>query len=331
PAQRRFYDRLRSDLAAAHPRWTVALGFPLPFEGGSGSRATTSLEAETNKNREQLSALIGLVSEDYFKTLGVALKSGREVGSEDRADGPKVAVVNAAFAKRWWPAREAVGQEFAAGFGGRITVIGVVADSRSRQLDAPPEPMFYLPYRQLALPYLTLLIRTSDGLGDVVRQVRSTVKTIDPNLPIGEARPFAETIDRAVAAPRFRTSLLGGFAALALLLGAVGVYGLLSYLVTIGRREVGIQLALGATPGRVVWRTTWRGLRLAIGGIGLGLIGSVVLTRFLSGFLYEVRPIDPATLAMVSAVLALVAFAASYVPARRAAAVDPAISLRDDA
>ena len=143
-AQERFYGQLRTALVAAHPRWTVSLGFPLPFAGSSGSSATTSLEPETNQNRERLSALIGLVSEDYFKTLRISLQAGREVGDQDRADGSKVAIVNVAFAKRWWPGRGAVGQVFNAGMGGRITVIGVVADTRSRRLEQAPEPMVYL-------------------------------------------------------------------------------------------------------------------------------------------------------------------------------------------
>lgn len=331
-AQIRFYDQVRAELVARHPRWTVSLAFPMPLGNGSGSRTTVSLRPGSDRSREEISVLFGMVSGDYFRTLGIPVVAGREFGEQDQPNSAPVVILNLALAERLWPGQNPVGRQFSPDLGSAeiATVVGVVANTRSRRLDEPAEPMVYSPYRQLLLPYLSLLVRSTEPEGSVVKAVREVVTTIDPDLPLGKIRPLTDVVAGTIAAPRLRVVLLGSFAALALVLGAIGIYGLLTFLVTVRRREVGIRLALGATPARVVRRTVGEGLRLTVMGLILGLAVSFGVSRFLSGFLYQVRPADPLTLSLAVLVLGLVAVGASYLPARRAAAVDPAIALRDD-
>jgi predicted permease len=303
--------------------------FPVPLESGTGSSFTVR-RTPTAGPDEQYQSLIGLVSPGFFETLGVALLSGRDFSLLDRANGARVAIINAALAKRLWSKEEPIGQAFYLGFPEPFTVIGVVADVRSRRLDEAPDPTVYVPYHALMLPYLTLLVRSSEPMAAVVDQVRLGVRAVDPMLPLGEVRPFTRVVTNAVAAPRFRTLLLGGFAALGLVLGSIGVYGLLSYLVNIRRRDLAIQLALGASPAHAVRQMVWSGVRLAVVGIGLGVGASWIFARLMTGLLYGIAPRDPATFAGSALGLGLVALLASYLPARRAARIDPLTVLRQD-
>jgi predicted permease len=328
-SQIRFYDALEREVAARLPRARASLVFPVPLESGTGSSFTVR-RTPTAAPEQEYQSLIGLVSPGFFQTIGVPLLQGRDFSALDRANGARVAIINAALAKQLWPNEEPIGQTLYAGFPRPFTIVGVVGNIRSRRLDVVAEPTVYVPYHALMLPYLTLLVRSSEPISAVVEQVRLAVRTVDPALPLGEVRPFTKVVTNAVAAPRFRTLLLGGFAALGLVLGSIGVYGLLSYLVNVRRRDLAIQLALGASPARAVRQMVWSGVRLAVVGIGLGVAASWVLSRLMAGLLYGVAPHDPATFAGSAVGLGLVALLASYLPARRAARIDPLTVLRQD-
>jgi predicted permease len=328
--QVRFYDAVRRGLAERRPHWASTLVFPLPFGGGAGSSLSVGTQPETDPARAEVSALVGVTAPGYFTTLSVGLLGGRDFADTDPGSGVHPAIINESLAAQLWPGQSPVGRTIYLGLDQPFTVIGLMADTRSRRFDRGAEPMVLLPYHELMLPYLTLLVRSNEPGASVVAEVRAIIRSLDPMLPLGEVRPLASLVSGAVAAPRFRTALLGGFAALALVLASVGVSGLLSYLVTTGRRELAIQLALGASPAGLVRRTTWRGLRLAITGIGLGLVGSAFAGRWLGGLLYEVRPGDPWSLAVATIILGTVALVASYLPARRAARIDPLTVLRQD-
>jgi putative ABC transport system permease protein len=209
-------------------------------------------------------------------------------------------------------------------------VVGIVSDARRRALDQPPRPAVYLPYTHFMLPYFGAMIRTDQGAAAVTPVVKGIVKQLDPDLPIGEVRTIEEIIDRSTGEPRFRSYLIAGFAFLALLLAAVGVYGLISFTVTQRVPEIGVRLALGASPGQVFTQVVGQGLRLAAIGVALGLVAAAAATRLVQGLLFNTSATDPTVYAVLSALLLAMAALACYVPARRAMRVDPMTALRSE-
>ena len=211
-----------------------------------------------------------------------------------------------------------------------MTVVGIAADSRNLGLDTEPGPLMYIPYPYFTLPFMSLVARSAGGPGAVASAVRAEVHALDPELPVDSAQPMEDIISNSVAEPRFRTMLLGGFALTALVLAAVGVYGLISFSVAQRTREIGIRVALGARPAQVTAPIVREGMTLAVIGVALGLAGSAFATRLLSALLFGVEPTDPLTFCAVAGVLLAVALLASYLPARRALRVDPLTAFRAD-
>jgi len=208
------------------------------------------------------------------------------------------------------------------------TVVGLVGDTRARSLDAAPQPTVYFSYHQFRLPYMSVVVRGTDDPAPVERALRAAVRGIDPELPVEDVKTLASVASQSAAQPRFRTSVLAAFAAISLMLAAIGVYGLLSYTVTLRVREIGVRMALGARPRDVLRLVVGEGMRLVAAGAALGVAGALVSSRLVSAMLFGVSAADPLTYGTVVMLLAAVAFVACYIPALRAARLDPISALK---
>ncbi|MEJ7810719.1 MAG: ABC transporter permease [Gemmatimonadaceae bacterium] len=272
------------------------------------------------------------VTPDYFRVMGVSLLRGRAFTAQDRDSAPPVVIVNANMARRFWPNDGALGKRFK--YGGPesrapwMTIVGVVADMRRTGFDAPVRYETFLPLAQTGDAGMTLVVRTARDALALAAAVRGQVRALDPDQPVYEVKTMDQLLSTMVAQRRFSMTLLGTFAALALVLGVVGVYGVTSYLVAQRTREVGLRLALGADPRQLVRMVVGQGMRVAAAGMALGLLGALVVARLMVGLLYGVTPVDAVTLIAVTALLALATLVANYLPARRAARVDPLVALR---
>jgi len=277
---------------------------------------------------------VDAVSADYFRVMGIPLRRGRTFTAADNLDAPPVVIVNETMARRLWPNEDALGKRIR--YGGEqstaplMTIVGVVADMRRTGFDAPVRYETFRPNTQRVLNYLLLVLRTAGDPLTMVAPVRAEFRSVDPEQPVFEIASMDQLLSSMVAQRRFSMALLGIFAALALVLGVVGVYGVTSYLVTQRTREVGVRLALGAQPSEVVGLVVRQGMTVAAIGLVGGLVGALIAGRFMTGLLYGVSPHDFATLAGVTAVIALATLAANWVPALRAAHVDPLTALRSD-
>ena len=311
---------------------------PLVIKGG---RSVTFAEGRPRPAQEEMFRTIAQdrgVSAGYFETLRVPLVSGRLIDTRDTRDAPLVAVVNEAMVRAHWPDEDPLGKQFRFGLGDMnrlYTVVGVVGDMRQDGLDAPSFPEVYAPLDQLGFigefnlmwPQ-ELVVRTSGDPAALGPAVRRAVWDIDADQPVSSVRPFSEVIDAELAGRNIQLTLLGAFAALAVVLAAVGLYGTLSYTVSQSTNEIGLRMALGARAQTVVGTVVRSALGTAALGIGLGLLAAYALTRTIESFLYQVSPTDPATAIAVAGVLLLVAGLAAFVPARRAASVNPMTALR---
>ncbi len=268
------------------------------------------------------------ISDGYFAAIGARMVDGREFTPRDRGGSPFVVIVNQAFVRQTFPGQRAVGRTLR--LGGRVPaeIVGVVNDIRQVAMAQPAEPTLYLDNRQNSRSKTTIVARTAGDPSTMIPALRDAVWSIDPAQPITAEFTFDDAVSRALAGPRLLTVLLGGFGVLGLTLGAVGIYGVLAAIVGERRREIGVRLALGARPGQVLRLVVHRGLVLTLVGVAIGLGGALGLTRYLAAVLYGVGPSDPATLASMAAALVLVSLLASWLPARRAAALDPMETLR---
>jgi len=281
-----------------------------------------------------------VVSPDYFRTLRVPLLQGRGITAEDVSDAAQVVVINRTLAQQVWPEGNAVGQRILLGGGGVDsvwrTVVGVVGDVRRRGLDESAASEMYLPHAQFpagtgtAMRGLSLAVRTAGDPAALAPALRNALAALDPNVPLTEVQTMEEALGAWAADRRLTLTLVATFALLALALGAVGIYGVLACLVAERRREIGIRIALGATPKEVLRLVIAQGAGMAALGIGLGLAGALIAARLLAGLLYGVRPTDPPTLGATALTLGAVALAASLGPAIRAARLDPIDALRSE-
>ena len=265
--------------------------------------------------------------------MGIPLVAGRTFAESDGPKDAGVAIVNVAMAQKYWPGENAIGKRLRFESDANtpwITIVGIVGDVRQLGLERSAPPILYIPYRQFALPFTNVAVRSRAPAGTVSAMLRSALSSADPELPFGEISTLQDALDRAVDLPRFRMTLLASFAAAALILAAVGIYGLVSYTVASRTREFGIRLALGAQPSQVLGSVMREGLGLAVAGIGIGLGAAFLAVRLIASFLFGVGAGDPATFAAVAALLLVVALAACYVPSRRALRVDPIAALRAD-
>jgi putative ABC transport system permease protein len=268
----------------------------------------------------------------YFETLRIALRQGRAFTAADDARAPYVAMVNEAWVRKYTPGQDPVGRRIRFGHGegelGRWrSIVGVAADTHDFGLDAQSPPVYYLPQAQLPTTHMVVMARSSNPAA-LVQEMRAALAGIDAAQPVDWVQPWEERVDSALAPRRFPLQLLGAFAALALALSALGIYGVTSYAVTQRTREIGVRLAIGAQPRDVLAMVMGGALRLAALGVGLGLLVSLLGARILAAQLYGVGARDPLTYLGIAALLGAVALFASWLPARRATRVDPAVALR---
>ncbi len=267
------------------------------------------------------------VDPNYFATLGVPVVRGRGITVSDVAGAPGVALINQTMARRYWPGQDPIGQQVVM-YDRTMTVVGMVGDVPPLKADQPPAPEIYWPNRQVPRWATYVILRTASDPADMARAARLRLQELDPDLSVGEFRPLSTGFARSLVYPRFVTLLMATFAAIALILAAVGVYGVIAYRVARRTREIGIQVALGATRGQILRQVVAHGMTLALGGVVIGVLGSLAITPVLRSLLAGVEPGDPVTLFGVAMVLALVALVASYLPARRASGVSPMEALR---
>lgn len=278
---------------------------------------------------------VRVASPDYFHALGIPVKRGRFFSDADTPSAPKVAILSESAARKYFPNEDPIGKRIELGWGrGPGTpraggeVVGIVGDVKELGLaeDFPAE--IYLPMRQWPLRGMTIVARTAVPPLSLAQEATRAVHKIDANLPVAKIRTVESILHESIAQPRFYMVLLATFASVALVLAALGIFGVMSYTVSQRTREIGIRIALGAHGGSVVSMVVRQAMRLAITGLALGLIAALALSRTLTTLLFNLSPTDPLTFVVVATVLATVAFVASYIPARRAARVDPMVALR---
>jgi putative ABC transport system permease protein len=278
-------------------------------------------------------AQISSISPGYFQTMGIPLLKGRDISMSDKTDGPANVVVNRALAEDAWPGQDPIGKRLIMGSStddpnARLTVVGVVGDSRRADLAAAPGPAIYFSLAQFTLPFMGVVVRTDAGESAVADAVRAAVRSLDPELPIDDVQTVQQVLERVTGQPRFRAMLVSAFATVALLLAAVGLYGLISFTVAQRVPEIGVRLALGATPSQVLRLVVGQGLRLSALGIAVGLAGAASVARVLQGLLFSISATDPAIYAGLALLLLSIAALACYIPARRAMRIDPMTALR---
>jgi putative ABC transport system permease protein len=272
---------------------------------------------------------IEAISPQWFQTMRVPLRGGREFTAADNAQSPKVVIVNETFARRFWPNENPLGKHLAVGrWPQPAEVIGIAADIRNKGLAQPTQAQLYLAFPQLPWGKMNLLVRTAVPPQSMSRAVRAQIAAVDPDQPVNSVQTVDELVDSSRAQPRFTMLLLSGFSILALALAVIGIYGVLAYSVAQRRQELGIRLALGAERADLLLMVVRQGLMVAITGIALGLIAALLLTRLMSSMLYEVGTRDLTTFALTPLLIVAIALLASYLPARRATRVDPMEALR---
>lgn len=272
-----------------------------------------------------------VVNGDYFQALGIPIVAGRPFGPEDRTDAPAAVLVNETMARRFWPDESPVGRRLRAGKASRdqwATVVGVVGDVRHDGLSAAPEAELYQPYDQNPLGGMTVVIRTASDPRRLAQAAVGVVRSIDRDVPISAVRTMSQVASASLAPRRTVFVLLGVFALVGLVLGIAGTYGVVAHYVAARTREIGIRIALGARARSIVRTSLLQGVRLAATGVVIGGGGALLVGRWLQSFIFEVKPRDPLTLVAVAAVFVGTTALASYLPARRAARVDPVTALR---
>ncbi len=296
--------------------------------------AFIGIEGHTLDRKKDPAIGIGVIDGDYFKTLKIPLLSGRQYDTRDVKEGQKVAIVNDAFARHFFPNGDSLGKRV--GFGCEEseglcrTIVGVVGNIRQESITDAAIPEIYVPFAQLPMNGMQIMVRTSSDPLALVGAVRNEVLVIDKNQPIYEVKTLAQRVNEVSAVSRSLMVLFTAFALLALVLGAVGIYGIVSYSVTQRTHEIGIRMALGARAGNVLSLIMKNGLMLVLTGIAIGIAGALALTRFLTTLLFGVTPTDRVTFVAVSAVFFVIAMIASLIPALRATRVDPLVALRDE-
>jgi predicted permease len=336
-----FYEQLLERLGQLPGVGAVAATRILPLTGTIGDWSIT-LEGQAFDPRQNPNGDWQVVTPGYFETMRISLVRGRTIARTDHAGAPVVAVINETMAERYWPGGDAIGRRFHLGTNEQpwVTIVGIARTVRHNAVLEEPRAEMYLPHAQFPVEAgfapraMTVVLRgegrtASDPLA-LAGPLRAVVRQLDPNLPLADVRTLEQVTNAALAPQRFTTTLLGLFAALAVVLAAIGIYGLISLLVAQRTNELGIRMALGARGRTILAMVLGQGMAIAAAGVALGLAGALALTRLLEKLVYGVTTLDPLTFTLVPVLLGGVALFACAVPARRAAAVDPAVALRQE-
>ncbi len=277
---------------------------------------------------QELSADLRVVGPTYFDVMRIPRRAGRTIATTDVANGPPVAVINETLARQLWPDESSLSARITLDFGMEAEIVGVVGDVRTEALDADILPMIYWPSVQMPYNFMTLFVRTNAAPSSVIPLLRAEIEDMDGDLPVYNLRSLENLINRSVADRRFQMILLGSFSALAVLLSLVGIYGVVAYTVNQRTNEIGVRMALGARGVDALRLVVRHGAWLATTGISIGVVASLFFNRLLAGFLFGVGSVDPLTYSASIALLGAAAIAATYVPASRAAGIDPMEALR---
>lgn len=325
-----FFDELRERIDALPGVEAAAVVSSVPLTGPHAATSFYAGDRPPPADGEAPVADIRIIGGDYFEVMGIPLIAGRTFDSRDTADQPRRAIISASAAETLWPddePNELIGRTVQISWGEMIPheVVGVVGDVRHAALDTGPRGMIYWPHHQQAWGVMALVVR-----GGRLSPVQSEIWAIDPNLPAYDVRPVDEILTASVVTERVSATIFSGFAVAALVVASLGVYGVVALFASQRRREMGLRLALGASRLDVMSAVIGQGMAMTLGGVVLGILGAGFATRYLTSLLFGVSPIDPLTLLSVCLVLAAVALAACYVPARRASRLDPAAVLREE-
>jgi putative ABC transport system permease protein len=333
--RQRFGQRLLERVESLPGVESVAVTYSDPFIWYGITRGYSIEGREQLPGTEMASVYFQDISPNYFRTMGIPLLSGRDFTARDDAGNPRVAIVTRSFAERYWPSDEPLGKRFKYGPVDStqpwITIVGIVEDAKFRNLRQDPatEPVVYVPLLQSEVVIsLNLIARASVSPAGAMAALRSEIQKFDPEIPVYNIVTMAERVEELSSETRSYTLLMGLFASLALLLSMIGIYGVMAYSVSQRTHEIGVRVALGAKGSDVIRMVIIRGVKLTVAGVAVGLVAGMALTRLMTSLLFDVSATDPLTFAAVSAALLIVALAACYIPARRAARVDPVVALR---
>jgi putative ABC transport system permease protein len=327
-----FYREALERMAAIAGVQAVGVVYPLPL-GGSFITFTFDIEGRPPfPPGQQPTADRRVISPGYFQAMSIPVRQGRAFGNQDKSNAPPVVIINETFARRFFPGENPIGKSIIPGEGGAGAsreIVGVVGDVRHGGLDTEATPEYYVPYEQTDVDDFTVVARSASGNpADMAPALRGVIMAMDKEQPVYNIRPMTQLLSESVARRRFNMMLLGGFALLALLLAMIGIYGVISYSVAQRTHEIGIRIALGAQIRDVIKLILKQGLALALVGLAAGLLVSFFITKLMSSLLFGVSATDPITFSSVALILLFVALLACYIPARRAAKVDPNVALR---
>jgi predicted permease len=329
-----FYQQVLARIAAIPGVQSASAGWPLPMSNSTAS-VSFNIQGRPVAKGDEPNESMGLTMPGYFETMRTPLIAGRMLDDRDGVKGQPTIIINQALAKKYFPHENPIGHRMQVGVGDDVfehsirEIVGVVGDIKHKGLTADADPQYYLPFAQAVITNPYIVIRTSADPASVQGAVDAAVHELDKSVPVYQVSTLEEYLSKSTAQPRFQTFLLTCFAAAALVLAAIGLYGLLSYMVVQRTLEIGLRMALGAQRTDVLGLIVRRGLTLSLIGVGVGLGVSAVVTRMLSGMLYGIRATDPVTFAVTTGLFLLVSLAASSVPAYRAARMDPMKTLRE--
>jgi putative ABC transport system permease protein len=327
-----FFDRVLEQVRILPGVVSAGATTTLPLSGSGSTQPFTIEGRPAGLVAEQPTAKVRYISPDYFQTMAIPLRQGRFFNEQDREKGAQVVIISETMARQFWPGESPLGKQLTPSFHlqqGPREVVGVVGDVKAG-MDADLTAVMYMSYKQAPRPYMTIVARTAGDPQNFIPAISKAVYGVDPEQALWNVRTMEQVRTASVSERRFNMTLLMIFAGLALLLAAVGVYGVMNYSVTLRRRELGIRLALGARPGDVLRLVLGQGLSLTLIGVGVGLAAAYALTRLMESLLYGISATDFLTFFSVSAVLLVVGLLATYLPARRATKVDPMIALRSE-
>jgi putative ABC transport system permease protein len=329
-----FYQQLLARISTLPGVQSASAGWPLPMSNNSAS-VSFNIEGQPVAKGDEPNESLDIAMPGYFETMHIPVVAGRDFSDRDGVAGPPTIIINQAFEKKYFPRVNPIGQHIQVRVGDDVfehpmrEVVGVVGDIKRKGLTADADPQYHLPYAQSVITNPYLVVRTIGGPALMESAITAAIHDFDKSVPVYQVAPMEDYLSKSAAQPRFQAFLLTSFAGIALVLVAIGLYGLLSYMVVQRTLEIGLRMALGAQRSDVLRMIVRRGLTLALIGVAAGLAISTVITRLMSGMLFHIRPIDPVTFASTSLLLILVGIAASSVPAYRAARLDPTKTLRE--
>jgi putative ABC transport system permease protein len=309
----------------------AAASFTSPLSGAPNRGIVVEGRQPTGRGLQD-TADFQVVSPGFFQTIGATLLRGRHFNDRDSADTPRVTIVNQSFVDNYFPGVDPIGRRIQ--FGGNLSheIVGIVADMRYRSVETPADPTFYLPITQNAerWPFLSFTVHSTGDTAAAMMALRAAIQEADGNQGVMRVVSFDDILQTALAARRFNTILVITFAAAALLLAAIGTYGVMAFAVSVRTRELGVRAALGAAPGDLLGLVLSQGAKITAAALALGVIGGMAAAGIMGSFLYEVAPRDPQTFAIVALTLGTTALLATWLPARHAVGVNPMRALRDE-